>query len=962
MKLLGSHKDLLDYEKIISKELDICDLVSDIILSDEEEENIIFYMRDFIVNGSYKRVKFSLLVLVVNLAYKYYDEDGFWKHFYDVFNIKDDSVNAMDIGEVLEEALKEKKLIKYKREGTFRYVGVILEQVGVARKHIKNFAEVIQKVLGNESYYIEMQTSFEKYKAIIDTFYCHRYLKDFLKDESGWEYTLHITKILNFLENGLLNYNEIINLKGFGIDFWKEFFKYYNLPQNLSNQTSDNNTPILGFDAVSLQIYLKLYNKSFEFPVNMKQKVYIEKPNGERIMYFNETKDFKSLYIGEINNYRFGGKWIVHGWDYKNTPVVYFHEKYGYIPDNQFMVSGKYYLLSKKKELLDESSIIDTLGKIQIEYETFYIYKVLVKEISTQNLQINIDWKRDPDLQVLDSEYDIFFDELPELGIENKELLLNRDYILLYDLGDGPKRIWDFNTFLELKTEVKNKKSYCGKLWAHPLKRSKSDARNYEEIVYKFCVIPKTNILLPDKIYAIDKKIKISINNNPYIKFTNLEKSLENPIDRVIPAYEKILKGKIITENKEIDFTYRIDRLEINIKNEDDSTYIDPNNIKDRDYIEIKGQPNEICNLYISKDKQLYILSENTRLDENGSYTVQTRRMSHLFQFIGTDIGRLSVRMGTHIYTFNKGVIAYSKLLDDFNFINKLYDDIDDIAEIDKYAEEQVRLLYSFVSEIPVNTYPTSVNKNKVFKEIINIIKVLDYDEIVNLTLPFESLDKIDTKINSIRKTLKWVIDARIILEKADYENRQALLEEYKTLTWIPSFSRWKKQIEETYEALSQKADLPEWLIEWTEDVINGDIGTYKSGIIKTREGKLLTEAWKKYQQGRLYDVIDQLNKVINIDDGIIKDLKTILTCTLFLKNVRVSSLSELLINYHPSEDLESVVEIFNNYQKLINYNQISNYNKSPDSLLKNLPLLTEDANMLINLKKFLVMLLISQI
>jgi len=94
MKQINSYKDLMQYEKSIDMSLDNCYFVGELILTEEELHNLVRYLRDFLDNHSLDKVKYSFLVALVNIAYFYYDEEGFWSHIIKIFNIEDMNIST----------------------------------------------------------------------------------------------------------------------------------------------------------------------------------------------------------------------------------------------------------------------------------------------------------------------------------------------------------------------------------------------------------------------------------------------------------------------------------------------------------------------------------------------------------------------------------------------------------------------------------------------------------------------------------------------------------------------------------------------------------------------------------------------------------------------------------------------------------------------------------------------------
>ena len=89
--------------------------------------------------------KSVIVVFAVNCAYHFYDDSGFWEHFCRIMHLVNNPTTQEHYGTLVESKLRELKLLKNERSGPFRFVGAILEQCGVSKKYISQFASVLNE-------------------------------------------------------------------------------------------------------------------------------------------------------------------------------------------------------------------------------------------------------------------------------------------------------------------------------------------------------------------------------------------------------------------------------------------------------------------------------------------------------------------------------------------------------------------------------------------------------------------------------------------------------------------------------------------------------------------------------------------------------------------------------------------------------------------------------------------------
>jgi hypothetical protein len=222
-------------------QLETCNYVGEICLHEDDLSNLSDMFKEsknFFIKPIHYRS--AILVAAVNCAYYYYDDKGFWHHFTKLTGYE----NTLEIGSMIEKTLKELGLIALERSGPFRYVGVILEQCGISKRYFLTYAGILRHLkstLGNDFGNITN----ESLKKIIEQIHCQKYLKNFLIDPSGIQFTAQVCNLLAMFEEGWINEEELLQLKGFMPGFWEFLIKEFSVKiiHNLQDRSIDATYP-----------------------------------------------------------------------------------------------------------------------------------------------------------------------------------------------------------------------------------------------------------------------------------------------------------------------------------------------------------------------------------------------------------------------------------------------------------------------------------------------------------------------------------------------------------------------------------------------------------------------------------------------------------------------------------------------------------------------------------------------
>lgn len=926
--LITKFLDLNELEEKYSRILDKSHFAGDVVLSESELIEICNNMRNYLGYILSNELNNLLLIVAVNIAYFYYDDKGFWKHFYEVCKFEWNTIPAEKVGEKIEKALLDKKLLKYKRSGPFRYVGAILEQTGITNCNILPYARLMQEII--EVYRIKnlRDITYQKYKYMVEYSECSKYLKEYLLDESGWDFTLYILKMLYYIENKTISINDLDEFKGMHPGFWREFFKYYSLNNTICirDKCSTFLKPILLYDKINAVIYIRLPSTEYvldEFEVISNKRSNIN-------IYLNSNDKLVSKYTGDfIGKSGEKLKWEICGWDPDSERYAYFHEKYGYIKNIENIREGNYYVITNSESNIPIGKTIKCLGKLNISALThFSAFQVKIEENSnriTHSAKVVLNWANKDNLLALNSYYDIFINDLPQISISNVNMLENDKEILLYDIGYGIKRIRDYKNLSELRKEISVKKIVKGQIWTEDMQRTRVSSNLMFEESLKFCVIPLCELHLPEAFYSVKDKIMFKSNSH-YINYQNCEKK-ENGLWLVNEGIET-LEGRILVDKGEAYFNYAIYRGYIIVNNDHNQHYFNIDNIQNNDIIRVYGKPKTNIDIAIYDGEQMHTIMPNIKLDEKGEYEFEYYVLKNDLEKLNLEAGMFYLGLsGKHINA-NMGYFNFRNLLERSCESDSRIHFLEKINENVARKINQILILYSSKQNHLIYLEPDKNTKelDAIYKMMVIMSQL--FDEMIvedkhGLIIEF-SLTEV--KINEVLNTITWYKNAINAVDNGLVANICVLKEEYNNLKWYPEIQRWNDKVNKVYLELNNLSDIQKTYIEWAEEVKKQKKLQLKSNIACRKGGDQLTFAWIEYLKGNYISAIDKLANIYIKEENIITDLKVLLKATIYIKLARISALKNLIncsnIN---SPEVKVVLNTYDNICRVILGEELQN-------------------------------------
>lgn len=315
-----------------------------------------------------------LIVLTVNCAYFEYDEIGFWFHFLKRLGLEDRPTYIQTkIGNQIEKYLFTNRFIEKKKEGPLRYVGPILEQTGITRKHLPKFVEFLR--YGVERYGWSGLIAISKfmYEKILPTQQISKYLLSFLKDSIGFEFVKSVARSIEQSKRESDQLEFLKNLKGYHPSFWTELLEYLQQDDVIEAIVKKNNTiPIPQFT------YQPFINNRIAIifdddHVSLKRYKLFDEIVARSSIELFDSMDFNASYeICMKDEFYEWHELKIKGWSPDKQPYAFFDPKSGELLDDKenlpndevfFVVSANFIeALSEEHRIKFERIIIGEFG------------------------------------------------------------------------------------------------------------------------------------------------------------------------------------------------------------------------------------------------------------------------------------------------------------------------------------------------------------------------------------------------------------------------------------------------------------------------------------------------------------------------------------------------------------------------------------------------------------------------
>lgn len=937
--------NIFQLDTSFSQQLDVCSYAGEIVLTRGELLKLGRHLREFVMNGSLSRVKHVLLVFAVNIAFFYYDEDGFWHHFCSVCGIEPANVDTSSIGRIIERVLSDKKMLSKRREGPFRYVGAVLEQIGMTKRYIPVFSTIVEEMERSE-YNQNLLTDYEgAYAQYINSLNCSRYLKNYLLDKSGWEFLIDVLRVLEYLKADLIDGADLQGISGFHPGFWNEFLKHYGYSTNYFEP------PRLMFDHEQMQVYLLLPNARYAVE-HLQTDERVEQQDGTIRINLTQIEDYRMEYCGyhtdEIGRTR---KWRIDGWDPIRSKRAVFHPGSGYTDSRRTMPSGRLFFISSDSDVGDIYRVVDDLGNLRIGDKLLHVFEVIrsTRQDCTGRTVL-IRWSTEPDLTINSGyEYDIFYDSLPGLEVENADLFADGSHILVFDNGKQRRRIHDYRTLTEISRQLRVSPCYSGEIRVVRLGREGSLSPDAAGRVLRFCVIPRSEIHFPEQIYSEEEKISFTC-TSPYVCFSNCYKVTGSGGLYEVPPSVDVIYGIVNSSHQQIHFRYPVKRVGLVFDGEPEIRYLDPTAENDNRNITLIAPGGSVLSLGLISRGKLYILIKKIVFDNSGTFTFEVQSLLKALQRNGIYAGEFAVVTDERVVPTGKGIISYLMLKRDLSVVNELYEDMALISRIDSLMSNRIEQLYSIYHGHEPMNISGSVNNDPVFSTLLGAYRIIDEGQRLSWTTDQE---KTTDCTGAELSALAWVVHAREAIKECNLDQVRSLLDRHGRLEWEPPLERWRVKIEKIYNELLFASKEENLISEWKAVVLGHEPST-RSMVYAARNGRSLTVAWRQYLHHNYHNAVNLLRYAENAENSLVTVLGRILLCIIYLRNLRISSILNLTAAHMGCGKLWSVLGFYRNLGLLLSGREMDRAEPVPEEIADALPLLPEDRDLITGISRML--------
>ncbi|NSW84266.1 MAG: hypothetical protein HPY90_13525 [Syntrophothermus sp.] len=463
----------------------------------------------------------ALVVLAVNCAYHYYDDQGFWSHFCRLMKIENTIANQEKYGRIIEKRLELFGLKKLKRTGPFRYVGAILEQCGVSKRYIIPLASIIKEFKSPMSWNNLLMMGYRQFQNRVELISCSQYLKNFLKDTAGWKFTMQICHLLMLYEQGFMTQADLKGLPGYQPGFWEEFlFHFYNSCfKCIKNQVPVALKPRLVF--VPQERCLAMFFPGRDYAVGVKVPA-IQDFWRFPLTLLKSANAWSEYYAGSIQ--KPGGQqaeWLLPGWIPDGLPAL-FDPGCGYVLRGRKVKPGEYYLLIPNG-YHPKCRVISELGSVRVPGNINYRACHVMVEPGTNihGYEIENDTNTDIVLTWVEPErfrlwcaapwLDVFSGSLPPLYVSDFRPIEEQRVALFYTDGSVTRRIrnmWDLEQILK---EINSRAPVAGRFFVYNIGRTGTSEIDSELYEIEFCLLPRINIKFVQRLYAYNEEPVIEV-------------------------------------------------------------------------------------------------------------------------------------------------------------------------------------------------------------------------------------------------------------------------------------------------------------------------------------------------------------------------------------------------------------------------------------------------------------------
>lgn len=851
----------LEYMAEWEEKLKTCQFVGEIYLDDEElmllSRYLIKFRRDELIDrGQYIN---ALVVLAVNCAYHYYDDQGFWVHFTGLLGITNTSSTIEPIGQAIERKLENLGLLKVRRSGPFRYVGAILEQCGVSRRYIPSLARIIRELQVSRDWDVILNMTHQEFQHEIEGMGCSRYLKSYLMDFEGWQFTGHVCHLLRCYEEGLMTVETLKEIPGFQPDFWPEFIEqFYEGSRARFKKSKTVSKPRLHFFPDRMCIGLVFPSQKHANGINLPVVTNAWK---YPVTMLDRDELWSEIYSGKITDSDGDMlEWKIDGWIPDGLPVVFDIRK-GLASRGSTLSPGEYYLLSPTEYDIS-FEIRRVFGSLKLPGDWHYkAYQIQLTagdvlagyKINEQKEVVELKWV-EPEKHLFkfaSSGFEIFTGHLPEIYVSDFSSIESNSIGMFYETDFGSGRIRTEDDMNHFRHECAQRAPVKGHIWLTRLSRGNKSGGWQSLPELEFVLIPVVNIIYEDRLYGFDDDVQVSTpDHRCTVKLDGCDVTEDGTL-WIVPSSADTVDGIIKFDDLSVGVTIRVHRARVYNLDGTPLKYVSIKDLENTDnHVVISGNPDMVADVLVGKERDACF---PIQFDENGFAPVRTEKLAEVFRGSNTELSEIFVRCGES--TVSAGTVIF---------------DIDALAKsiysgkpcsVQSNWAKNLDGIINLCSQICCgNLSGGNINLNmvpRIHREIDEWLRVLfacstvlDNTEILVADTPVDWVEQIENE--QIKRILKLYGKEHLFTENPDIPELD--------LNFYPGVKRWKNILDNFFSNI--KANIISWLYDWGQEVRECRL-PFRSLIASQPGGNTLTLAWTRYTgRAGTEDVLSMLNNI----------------------------------------------------------------------------------------------------
>lgn len=915
-------KTIIDYAAEWQEKLQHCQYAGEIYI---DEHKLTGLSREFIADENLLKRKglynAALLVLAVNCAYHYYDDEGFWIHFCTLLKCSNNPNEHYIRGTEIESYLKSLGLLRVERSGPFRFVGTILEHCGVSRRYIVPFAHIIRQLISTMGRDRLFAITRYDLNRRLESMNCSAYLKNFLLDNAGWDYFQHVSQLIRQYESRELTIEDLNEITGFQPGFWSEFIGGLGIAgrKYIAGKFSRYKPKIVFLSderCIGLQFPFPEFIRDVISPSELRNTVY-PVTRLDKSEYI--SKDYSGRVLDTNGQYFI---WNTNGWVPDGLPVL-FDKQSRLIEKNSVIVSGTYILLAPIGYNIPYK-ISKQLGSVKLPGPWKYIaYKILltsnhnIPEYSMEKdfveKHFELSWIN-PESKRLDycnnNYFDVFTGSLPELNISDFSMIEQKVIGLFYDLGDGPVRIKKSQDLINFYQEAISRVPLSGQVWFKNLSRGRVITEISSIDGLQFILFPECRINFEERVYGFNEKPSISIEGNSscMLELKGCQQIENNGREWSVPVNIKAARGFVICKGIKAGIQMTVYRAGMQYQDGRNINYISLAELQNDINLNLTGYPERRMMIILKWDNGESFLE--TEFDIYCRAELNSRQLFELVKKGSSPV--YEIYLAYDNYKVSIGTV----LIDLEALKNKVYDDDKFIVDFlsDSNIESVINLCTHIsrqaVENISFNRFPQfSSDFNEWFHTMLGCAIIFD-----------------GTIITSAEEIYNWrnkITDAEIRSVLTAFEEQAAGLAGSIdiNLERFPAVTRWQNCLKLFQN--KTKEVVPSAITQWSEEIKHAR-GPLRSEISLQQGGNLLGQAWRLYLAGNYGNAINIINTVESGSNFII-DLKKLLHILLLLRINRISAAGNLIEHSHLTSAIAPV------YGMLVYAIREKNSSRKPD-------------------------------